>query len=84
MNKLVIAFALTIAATGCSKNKAVQAAEDMAKAVCACQDAGCAKDAFEKGQAELMKYAHDKGTQSDGEAIMAAMQKATDCISRLH
>ena len=40
--KLFVVMALMFA-VGCSKNKAVKAAEDMADAVCACKDAACAR-----------------------------------------
>jgi hypothetical protein len=79
----MLALAL-VAVVGCGKNEAVVAAEDMADAVCKCKDLACAQQASSEGSERLMKLAESsRGTEDDAKKIMAAGQRAADCIERL-
>jgi hypothetical protein len=83
--KLVVAMLVTVGlAAGCGKNKAVQAAEDMADEVCACKDAACAAAAAKKGQEALMGMMKDaRGTESDAKALLAAGERMQECVKKL-
>lgn len=79
----MLAVAL-VALVGCGKNEAVKAAEDMADAVCECKDLACAQKASNEGSEKLMKLAESsRGTEDDAKKIMAAGERAADCIARL-
>jgi hypothetical protein len=83
MHKLLVAMVASLLVFGCGKNKAVKAAEDMADTVCACKDAACAEQAAKTGQAALMGMANERGTESDGKAILAAMERMQSCLTKL-
>jgi hypothetical protein len=73
-----------VALAGCGKNEAVEAAEDMADAVCKCKDIACAQQASEEGSAKLMKLAEStRGTEDDAKKILAASERAGNCIQKL-
>ena len=66
---------------GCGKSKALVAAEDYEKAVCACKDVACVTGAATK----FTESAKDMATAGSGEvdAITKATKAATDCALKV-
>jgi hypothetical protein len=68
----------------CGKNRAVQAVEELAQAVCACADRACADDLIAKAAERFAtELAEARGTEADVQAIQAAEARIAACKKKL-
>lgn len=83
MFRAILTFGALVCFAGCSNKEAVDAANAMADAVCACKSLTCAQEMTEKHNDQIEKFKDARGTEDDSDKIKAAGKRAQKCITRL-